>query len=134
VDLRGYLDLHRLLHRSGSRIDWRRNLVRADQCEAESVFRRYLYVFRYLTGESVPALDRIRWRDRMYISVTRSAVRWTVLARAIKSLSADRIMKRYSISANPIVLNAYRIRAVGGMIRNRLFGRPDKSPKRLGND
>jgi hypothetical protein len=124
LNLRGYLDLQQLVQRAGRNIDWRRNLARAGKCVGSSTFNCYLYVFMQLTGQILPQFSRTRWRDRAYLAVCRSAVRWPAIqhwAHDVQELASRRLKRRYSIGDGSIILNAYRIRALGGMIRNRLF-------------
>lgn len=126
VNLRGFLDLKHLIKRHGMEIDWQRNRARAAFCAADSTFCRYLHFYTRLTGNRVGKNSRGHWRDRVWFVVCESSIRWPSIqrwARRMERVSRRRLMERYAIGANPIVVNAYRGREILKMFRNRLFGR-----------
>lgn len=124
VNLRGFQDLDRLVERDGDEIDWERNRDRARRGGVLPAFFRYVSVFGWLTGRSVArSVAGRRLRGRAHYSLCRLAVRWRSIQRwagDLQALRARRLMQRYAIGSNPVTLTAYRIRALGGIVRKRL--------------
>jgi hypothetical protein len=119
MDLRGYLDLRRLIRHRGADIDWRINLGRVKACRASRAFRRYLHVFECLTGQALLPSLRPTLRDRSHYLLLRQAIVWPAIQHLATQLAHERIRQRYACGPNPLAVNAYRIRALGTMIRNR---------------
>jgi len=125
VNLRGFLDLGRMIRNAGAEIDWQRISARARQCGYTAALQRYLYAYTRLTGETLLSSSRASWRGPVQFAICKSALRWPTLqlwAQDFHGLAAHRLKRRYSLGNNRIVLNAYRIRALGGIFRNRIFG------------
>jgi hypothetical protein len=76
-------------------------------------------VFERLTGQDAPPAIRPNGRDQLHFYISRRAITWPVIQRLAARLARDRICTRYSCGTSPFIVNAYRIRALGGMIRNR---------------
>jgi hypothetical protein len=123
VDFRSFQDLRHLIERSDDPIDWQRNIDRASRGGVLPAFRRYAFVFDRLTSCEATQAVGPRWPDRAHYALCRAAVRWPSIqdwARDLELLTSRRLMNRYTIGDSLVILNAYRLRALGGLIRKRV--------------
>ncbi len=109
LNLRGFLDWHRLCQDREHEIDWQEIQQRIELAGHGAAYRRFRYFYSNLSGLRLSGDEPVSWHDRIRFALCRAVIRWPNLRQPVLDIHKS-VRQLLRAARGPVEYRATHIR------------------------